>query len=278
VAALGLLAACSSTTSTVSPAPVTSSTAGNSATLKAESGSHQYSFTVDGVTRTAIVVFPGSAKPAPVVFVFHGHGGSAATAQRRFAVDKLWPDAIVVYPQGLAGHKGETDPTGVKSGWQNIEGEAGDRDIHFFDAVLAQLRATGRVDDQRISVMGHSNGAAFAALLWHERGADLAAIATMSSQPRPLDIATDPARSMFMSMGRTDPIVPFANQQRAIRPAERRLGIDPSKSSVSGDLRVEHGRENTELDIYQYAGGHEPPAAVPGLIVAFLQRHTLASG
>ena len=56
--------------------------------------------------------------PVPLVFVFHGHGGSGANIERRFDIEGLWPDAIVVYPDGLVGHKGVTDPAGVETGWQ----------------------------------------------------------------------------------------------------------------------------------------------------------------
>ena len=78
--------------------------------------------------------------PAPLVFVFHGHGGTGANIERKFRIETLWPDAIVVYPNGLVGHKGKTDPAGVKTGWQTRAGEAGDRDLAFYDTMLTTLR------------------------------------------------------------------------------------------------------------------------------------------
>ena len=81
------------------------------------------SFTVAGVRRTAVLVVPSDVtKPAPLVFAFHGHGGSGAGFDRKFKIEQLWPAAIVVYPDGLTGHKGRTDPEGKKSGWQTAVG------------------------------------------------------------------------------------------------------------------------------------------------------------
>ena len=58
---------------------------------------------VDGVTREALVYVPATAKthPCPVVFAFHGHGGTMRNAANKFACHKFWPEAIVVYMQGL---------------------------------------------------------------------------------------------------------------------------------------------------------------------------------
>lgn len=181
-------------------------------------------------------------------------------------------------PYGLVGHKGKTDPQGVKTGWQTRAGESGDADLAFYDAMLAALRARLPVDPNRIFVMGHSNGSGFVSLLLNARGSAIAATANLSGQPSARDLATDPVRSMFMAMGKTDPIVPYANQKRAIPIAEKKLGIDPAGAKTEGDLRTETGPGGLELDTYVYPGGHEPPAAVPGLVVAFFRRHTLAQG
>ena len=54
--------------------------------------------TVGGVERTALVFAPSkaSAKEPPVVFMFHGHGGSAARCASRFSMEKRMPEALVV--------------------------------------------------------------------------------------------------------------------------------------------------------------------------------------
>jgi polyhydroxybutyrate depolymerase len=261
------------------PAPPPASAMTASASRDYAPGRHVESYLVRGVERAAVVVVPKAlSHPVPLVFVFHGHGGSGPNIERRFDIEGLWPDAIVAYPDGLVGHKGITDPAGVETGWQTQLGESGDRDIAFYDAMLGALRSNLPVDGDRIYLMGHSNGSAFVSLLLNQRGGAIAATANMSSQPSARLLDGDPVRSMFMSMGKSDPIVPYANQQRSIPLAEHKLGVDPNAATVNGDLRSEKGRGNIELETYIYAGGHEPPPEVPRLVVEFFQRHTLTRG
>ena len=97
-------------------------------------------WTVDGVERSAIVVVPETkeGEKLPVVFVFHGHGGSGRQIGRsRF--ETHWPEAIVVYPNGLP-TKSYYDPEGKRAGWQATPGDQNDRDLKFFDAMLKSLR------------------------------------------------------------------------------------------------------------------------------------------
>src|SRR5271166_368773 len=111
-------------------------------------GFQQMPFTVDGVARTALVFAPPTAKTAstPLVFVFHGHGGSARQAERSFRMEREWPEAIVVYMQGLPTVGQVTDPQGTRAGWQAAVGDGGDRDLKFFDAVLARVKQDYDVD------------------------------------------------------------------------------------------------------------------------------------
>ena len=123
---------------------------------------------VDGVAREALVYAPATAKtdPSPVVFAFHGHGGTMKYAANKFAYHKHWPEAIVVYMQGLNTPGALTDPEGKLPGWQKTFGDQGDRDLKFFDAVLATLKKDYKVDEKRIYATGHSNGGGFTYLLW----------------------------------------------------------------------------------------------------------------
>ena len=60
-------------------------------------------WTVDGVEREALVYLPSTASKSnpPVIFAFHGHGGNMHFAARGMTFQDHWPQAIVVYPQGL---------------------------------------------------------------------------------------------------------------------------------------------------------------------------------
>ncbi len=140
-------------------------------------------WSVDGVAREAMIYAPATAKTnaCPVVFVFHGHGGNMRATVRGFGIHTHWPEAIVVYPQGLNTPGKLTDPEGKKPGWQHGVGAQGDRDLKFFDAMLGSLKKDYKVDTKRIYSTGHSNGGGFTYLLWSERGDDFAAFAPSAS-------------------------------------------------------------------------------------------------
>lgn len=109
-------------------------------------------WTIDGVEREALVYPPAerSDGPVPLVFAFHGHGGSARNVARSFRVQTHWPQALVVYMQGLPTPGRLTDPNGERAGWQSAPGDQGDRDLKFFDQVLERLKKNYPVDPQRI--------------------------------------------------------------------------------------------------------------------------------
>ena len=241
------------------------------------SGTQTISIDVYGTNRTAVLSVPTNVShPAPLLFAFHGHGGTGAALDRQMGFEKLWPQAIVAYPDGLTGHATPQDPRGLKTGWQGAAGQGGDADIAFYDALLSDLEAKLPVDRSRIYLMGHSNGSYFVSLLRNERGQAIAATANSSGQPTRL-IHTDPVRSMFMSMGQFDATVPYAQQKKAVPVAAAHLGVDPATAKAAGFLTTETGPNGIELAVYDYPAGHRPPPELPGLLVAFFQRHTLPS-
>ena len=107
---------------------------------------------VDGVSREYLIHVPVAAAttPAPLVFTFHGHGGTAGQAARSFSMHKAWPDAVCVYMQGLPTVGQLTDPEGRRPGWQKTEGDQGDRDLKFFDATLQAVQTACKIDPARI--------------------------------------------------------------------------------------------------------------------------------
>jgi polyhydroxybutyrate depolymerase len=232
-------------------------------------------YTVDGVARSAIIRAPATSPSdggAPLVLVFHGHGGTAANAERKYDIPSLWPEAVVAYLDGIPGTPGRTDPAGALNGWQKNPGESGDRDLHFYDVVLADLEVRFPIDRDRVYVYGHSNGARFADVLWNQRGDGIAAVASSSAQGGTL-INDAPPRSLFMSMGEADPIVPYAGQKLSIPLAEARLRIDQTTVTHDGYLTRASGEGGLELDTYIHPGGHEMPDEVLPLIVTFFQRN-----
>jgi len=232
-------------------------------------------FTIDGMERQAIV-YPGAAKTpgAPVVFVFHGHGGNAQNVSRRMAIHRLWPEAVVVYMQGVPGVPGITDPEGRLNGWQKSVGEVGDRDLKFFDAALERIQRKYKTDPNRVYLLGHSNGGRFVNVIWNARGNKVAALCSAAGPGGRL-IETAIPKPVFIIAGEKDPIVPFQSQKLSIELAAKLLKADQSKAKVDGFLRSEPGVNGTELVTYIHPAGHELPIeALPG-VISFFQRHTM---
>lgn len=237
----------------------------------------QQSFSIEGQTRTAIIYQNTVAAPdagAPVVFVFHGHGGTAKNAARKFQIHERWPDAVVVYMQGIPGVSGITDPAGVKNGWQKNPGELNDRDVKFFDAVLPAVETALKTDPTRVYLLGHSNGARFANVLWTLRGEKIAALCSAAAQGGTL-LRDVPPRSIFMVAGEKDPLVSYDQQLLSVEYVRQMLQTDPSKAIEVGYGRLEPGIDGLELGTYLHPGGHEFPEPALDLSVKFFQRHSL---
>ncbi len=232
-------------------------------------------FTVEGVPRTALIYVPATAatNPTPVVFVFHGHGGTARGVARNIAIQRQWPEAISVYMQGLNTPGRLTDPEGKKPGWQHSAGAQGDRDLKFFDAVLAQLKKDYRVDARRIFSTGHSNGGGFTYLLWATRGDVFAAVAP-SGAAAPTMLKQLKPKPVLHVAGEKDPLVKFA-WQKATMDFVRQLNGCATEGKKLGDCHTLYASTHgTPLVTYIYPGGHTYPTAATPLIVKFFQEQT----
>lgn len=232
------------------------------------------SFTIDGVQRTALIHVPAAAtkEPTPVVFVFHGHGGTARGVARNIAIQRLWPEAISVYMQGLNTPGRLTDPEGKKPGWQHKPGDQGDRDLKFFDAVLAQLKKNYRVDEKRIFSTGHSNGGGFTYLLWATRGEVFAAMAPSGAAAPTLQNQLKPKPVLHVA-GEKDPLVKFEWQKATIDHV-RKLNGCTAEGKKLGEFNTLYASTNgTPLITYIYPGGHTYPTAATPQIVKFFKEH-----
>ena len=165
-------------------------------------------WTVDGVRREALVYAPGTAKTkaAPLVFVWHGHGGGMRHSALAFPFHTKWQEAIVVHPQGLPTPSALIDPEGKLSGWQQQRGEQGDRDLRFFDAMLNSLKEDYKVDEKNIFCAGYSNGGMMTFLLWSERPDTFRAFAPCACVALPAVPLTVPKPAFFL-MGAADELV-----------------------------------------------------------------------
>jgi polyhydroxybutyrate depolymerase len=225
-------------------------------------------WTVDGAAREALVVV-GAKENAPVVFVFHGHGGTMRNAARSFALETHWPEAVVVYPQGLPTPGRLSDPEGKKPGWQHGVGEQGDRDLKFFDAMLATLKEKHKVDVKRVHATGHSNGAQFSYLLAGARREALAAIAPSAAAGA--RFVKEPC-PVFHAAGRKDPLVRFAVQEASLQAMRALNGCEETgKDWGAPGCTVYASSKSAPVVAFLHDGDHKFPAEAPALIVRFLK-------
>lgn len=141
-----------------------------------EEGPQDRMLVVDGTDRHYIVVVPPGYDPNtsyPVVFAWHGRGGSGMLARQYFGIEEAAGGAaIFVYADGLP-----LPDMQNQTGWDlTAEGE----DMRFFDAMLADLQATLCVDDARVFSAGHSFGGFMSNSLGCFRGGTIRAIAPVA--------------------------------------------------------------------------------------------------
>jgi polyhydroxybutyrate depolymerase len=232
---------------------------------------------IEDTARTALVYAPAAAKEkaVPVVFVFHGHGGSMLNAARSFAMHRHWPEAIAVYPQGLPTPGKLTDPEGKRAGWQSAAGVQGDRDFKFFDALLTKLKTNYKVDEKRLYCTGHSNGGQFTYLLWAERGDQFAAFAPSAAvMNRPRELKPKPAMHLA---GEKDELVKYRWQTAMMQAVRRRNGCDATGAAWGEHSTLYASKAGTPVVTYIHPGGHEFPREAVPQMVKFFRQHSLAT-
>ena len=223
---------------------------------------------VAGEAREAIVYAPSSASAtsAPLVFSFHGRGDDMENFQY-VRLHEAWPEAIVVYFQGLPNGEGYR-------GWQVEKGQENDRDLKLVDTALASLRAKFKVDDTRIYATGFSNGASFTYLLWTERPAVFAAYAPVAGRMRP-SLQPKQAKPLFHIGGQRDPQVRFADQRQAFETAIRVNGVAEKTAPCGSGCTIYGAPEGTPVMTWIHPGGHVYPNTTSERIVKFFQDHKL---
>jgi len=229
---------------------------------------------VGDAAREALVYFPPKADSnPPLVFAFHGHGGTSEFASRRFAFHEHWPDAVCVYPQGLPTAVPIIDVEGKKPGWQKFIGDQKDRDLEFFDAMLQSMKADHKIDERRVYCSGHSNGGYFTYLLCAARADKLAAVAPMAASSSPRDVKLLKPLPLLHVAGEKDLIVRFALQERMIEYVRKLNGCDP-EGKAAGKWCTEY-RSDKGLTVVSFIhpGGHEIPEGALQRITEFFQAH-----
>ena len=243
-----------------------------------------WSVEVGGVERRALVRIPEASLrgdepsapvPAPVVFAWHGHGGRAAGFARRFGLHEAWPEAIVVYPQGLPTPSKLVDPQGKRSGWQLRPGDQGDRDLALFDSLLERLRAVAAVDEERLHSTGHSNGGGFTYLLLKERGQLLASVSpSASGTGRGQDEVALVGAPVLHAGASDDGLVRWEWQEATLDLLRRSRSCGEGVAWELDERVVRYpARTGGDVLVFEHGGGHRHHRDHAQLAVRFFQTH-----
>ena len=233
---------------------------------------------VDGVQREALVYLPSTSsnsKP-PVIFAFHGHGGNMYFAARGMAFQNYWPEAIVVYPQGLPTPGIVMDREGKKPGWQRERGQEHDRDLKFVDTILASLCEKYSVDENRIYASGFSNGGLFTYLLLSQRPTVFAAFAPGGAVLLP-QVPLTQARPVFHYGGKSDQLARFEKQQATIDQIRKFNDCSDQGESCGANCAIYRSTKGASVATFIHRYGHFYPPPVTPLIAKFFKEHPRSS-
>ena len=126
--------------------------------------SETYHLTIRGIDRTFIVYVPSlydGINPLPVLFMFHGLGGTAIGASSDYYG---WPDSsenngfFVVFPES----RDELTPLPTSGGtkyWIVNPGSSDSEDLDFVEEMIQWMDSRYKIRDTHIFCTGHSFGA-----------------------------------------------------------------------------------------------------------------------
>ncbi len=236
--------------------------------LQPTAGAESVTLKVGDVERTAIVYAPPKGKaPVPVVFVFHGFTGSARQAAFSYRMHVAWKEVVTVYPQGLdVDLLGRTAP-----GWQVASGLQGDRDLAFYDALLAKVLKDRHGDPKRVFTCGMSNGAIFSYLLVAKRGATLAGAATVGGFA-PIGFAAAAPMPLLIVHGKNDDLIRINSAERSRDAALKNNKLSETTTEwAPGFVRYGDAKSKTPVVWNAHEGGHEWPTGTSEAIVKFFK-------
>jgi len=229
-----------------------------------------HTFEVNGTTRSYL---SNDEVPTPkyIVIVFHGNGGTAEGFAKKYVLQNIFSEGLIVYLQGIPGIGGGFDPKGLKNGWQRKKGDGDDRDLYAIDMLVKHLKSTYPKLKDKIYAMGHSNGGRFTYLLWSERAGLFNGFIINAHQGVDLLGAELEPRSAMIITGRQDRVVNNANQLKSADLVQSLLQCD-SHEIINDELTIYRNiKTGLRLHHYIHLGGHDLPKPALKFIAAFLE-------
>ncbi len=252
--------------------------------------------TVDGIERTYILHIPktiDNTKPASLVFVLHGGGGTGKGMNKLTGFNKVSDNYgfIICYPQGIDKHWNDGREVNI-SHVNGIEVN----DVKFFSLLIDTLLAKYNIDSSRIYSCGISNGGMMSFRLGCELNNKIAAIATVAiSMSEILYNSCSPGKPVpvMIIFGDDDPLVPYEggsikwdrgevvsvkktvefwvkNNNCKDTPAETEIDKEDDETSVKKIVFSGSSGRNEVVYFHIYGGGHTWPGGwqyLPKLLV-----------
>lgn len=210
---------------------------------------------VEGAKRTALMFAPSAPArgKAPLVIALHGYTGNSDFTSKQFEVQKYWPQAYVLYPQGLP-TKLFPNQKQEFPGWQLMPGQNGDRDIKFVKAMLEWAAKEPTIDVSKIHYEGHSNGSGFAWVVLKALGSKFASFAGYCGGTL-LPLAGAPKKPAILFCGTTDRLV----SARSVKQFAERLAKHNGCGAARIDDNITTYPGSFPVIVIEYSGGHMPP-------------------
>jgi predicted esterase len=172
-----------------------------------------------------------SQRPAPLIVLLHGGGGTANPFVQRFTKVADRHGAILVAPQS-AGPAWDVVLAAQGRGTVGI-------DASRIDQVLAELFAKTAVDPQRIVLLGVSNGASYALSLGLGNPQLFRGVIALSPGFAFPPSKVDPSQRLFVAHGRRDTMLPADNVRQRILPVLERAGSIPRMRWFNGGHEID---------------------------------------
>lgn len=229
---------------------------------------------IEGVERQALV-YPGKnsdSQPAPLVLVFHGRGDNMTDFARAVRLHKDWPEAIVVYPDGMA----RADESGMKGWLGSVQREDSNHDMLFTERLIAEASDRFQVDASRIYAGGFSNGGRFSFILLARKPEVFAAFVMIGALAPDLAGATTPRPVMYL-FGKDEPAqYQEAWQQTAIALVALNRSSNEQREWAPEFIEFPATEGGAPTIINLYRAGHIWPHQGNRQIIRFFESHRLA--
>lgn len=242
---------------------------------------------VDGRLRTFLAAVPDGDGPFPLLVALHGGAGHAENMAHKTHLDERGPEegVVVLFPQGTPAVRGGDVRT-----WNAVHccGRAwneGTDDVAFLDALLEAAQDALPIDEDRIGITGHSNGAMMAHRYGAERSERVCCImpiagtvggATPPDAPMQTPVTPMAPVRVLIVHAMDDPRVPYDGGEGQ-NLGEQRLDLSVDESAAfwrhaGSTVRIEateggHGWPGGESDVAPAPA--EPDAT--GLALAWLK-------